>query len=133
VWNFYEFRRDLMRPAEPNPAHYALTDLEKRFSKFTLITQNIDDLHQRAGSQNVVRLHGRINENKCLNNCQGDPTLIDVSTLEWERDAGPPSCPYCGAKVRPNVVWFGENLPSDTLQLAGQVSAEAHVMIVVGT
>lgn len=133
VWDFYEFRRDMMRPAEPNPAHYALADLEKRFSNFTLITQNIDDLHQRAGSQKVLRLHGRISENKCLNDCRGEPTLIDVATLEWDRKSGPPSCPYCGAKVRPNVVWFGENLPSDALQLAGQVSAEADVMIVVGT
>jgi NAD-dependent deacetylase len=90
-------------------------------------------LHEQAGSQNVIHLHGNIAQNKCFANCKGDPTIIVVSTLEYDKDAGPPTCPYCGAYVRPNVVWFHETLPRRELMLAAEYSQNCNVMLVVGT
>lgn len=133
VWDFYEFRRDLMRPAQPNPAHHALAALERLYPTMQLITQNVDDLHERAGSHNIIRLHGRIDANRCSTHCQGSPTLIDVSQLRWDRSAGPPPCPYCGSPVRPDVVWFGEVLPSDMLDAAHTAAEQTDLMLVVGT
>ena len=133
IWDFYEFRRELMRPAQPNPAHYALAALEQRFPNLEIITQNIDDLHERAGSHHVIRLHGRINANRCSANCQGDPTPVDVSRLEWDHASGPPPCPYCGQPVRPDVVWFGEMLPQAALDAARIAARETDVLLVVGT
>lgn len=130
VWDFYEFRRDLMRPAQPNAAHHALAELEQLKPNFHIITQNVDDLHERAGSQSVIRLHGRIGANKCSRNCQGNPTLIDVARLTYE---DVPRCPYCDAFVRPDVVWFGENLPADAIDAAFDVSQRADLMLVIGT
>ncbi len=136
VWAFYQFRRRIMRPAQPNPGHYALAALERRSAHFTLITQNVDDLHERAGSQNVIRLHGRITANRCSANCQGNPTPIEVSVppeTEEDLNALPPACPYCGAFVRPDVVWFGEMLPEAELWSAIEAVLACDVMLIVGT
>jgi NAD-dependent deacetylase len=133
VWDFYEYRRDLMRPAKPNPGHYALAELERHVPSMQVITQNVDDLHEQAGSRNVIRLHGRIGANKCSANCKGNPTPVDVTTLEWDRTSGPPACPECGSPVRPDVVWFGEMLPADQLQTAIAACEMADVMLVIGT
>jgi NAD-dependent deacetylase len=96
-----------------------------------LITQNVDDLHEQAGSQNVVHLHGTIAGNQCFNHCQGNPTPIDITQLEY--DEGPPLCPHCGAYVRPAVVWFNEMLPPKALSAARAASQQCDVMLVVGT
>ena len=133
VWDFYEYRRALMRTARPNAGHLALAQLERQFPNMYLITQNVDDLHEQAGSANVIRLHGAINRNKCFANCKGDPTLVDVSSLSWDRHSGPPHCPYCGSPVRPDVVWFGEALPAEQIQAAIHASQSADVLLVVGT
>ncbi len=133
VWDFYEYRRELMRPAEPNPGHYALAALQKRFPTLRIITQNVDDLHERAGSTDVIRLHGNIAKNKCSANCQGNPTPVDVSQISWDKNSGPPPCPHCGQPVRPDVVWFGEMLPSDQLERAADLLKITDVMLVVGT
>jgi NAD-dependent deacetylase len=133
VWDFYEYRRELMRPTEPNAGHFALAALQKRFPTLRIITQNVDDLHERAGSTDVIRLHGNIAKNKCFANCQGEPTPVDVSQLTWDKTSGPPACPYCGQPVRPDVVWFGEMLPSDSLQRAADLFQITDVMLVVGT
>lgn len=133
VWDWYEFRREMMRGARPNPGHYALAQLEQRYPHLQVITQNIDDLHEQAGSQRVLHLHGRIQRNKCFYNCQGDPTIVDVETLDWDRENGLPLCPYCGRWVRPDVVWFGENLPQAELAAAVQASEATDVMLVIGT
>lgn len=130
VWDFYEFRRELMRPAQPNPGHYALAELERLKPGLRIITQNVDDLHERAGSHHIIRLHGRINANKCVKGCQGEPTLIDVSKLDYD---DVPRCPFCDAYVRPDVVWFGEMLPADALNSAIAASQDADLMLVVGT
>lgn len=133
VWEFYEYRREIMRPAMPNPGHVALAALEQRLPHLTLITQNVDDLHEQAGSRRVIRLHGRISANKCFANCRGNPTPIDVETFQWDRENGPPACPHCGSPVRPDVVWFGEPLPADAMQAAVDACEAADVMLVIGT
>ena len=103
VWEWYEWRRKLVREAEPNPGHRALAELERRIPGFTLVTQNVDELHARAGSRNVIELHGSILRSKCSR---------EAVIVELERnDPVPPRCPRCGALLRPDVVWFGEMLP----------------------
>lgn len=133
VWDFYQYRRELMRPAQPNAAHVALAALEQRYPAMQLITQNVDDLHERAGSHNIIRLHGQINANKCSASCQGDPTPLRDDQLVSSEDGNPPRCPYCGAPVRPDVVWFGEVLPTAQLDAAKSAAADTDVMLVVGT
>jgi len=122
-----------MRPAKPNPAHVALAALEKRFPTMEIITQNIDDLHEQAGSKHIIRLHGSIWADKCFFDCRGSPTLVEVSLIEWDKDSGPPPCPHCGRWVRPDVVWFGEMLPPDQLEAAALAASNCDVMLVVGT
>jgi NAD-dependent deacetylase len=133
VWDWYEYRRQVLRSVKPNPGHYAIAALEKLLPRVTVVTQNVDGLHQAAGSTDVIALHGDITRNKCSANCQGDPTLIDVSALHWDRAAGPPTCPHCGKPVRPDVVWFNELLPRAAIDRAIAVSMNADVMLVVGT
>ncbi len=133
VWDWYQFRRELVRRARPNPGHIALAKLEDHFLSMRVITQNVDDLHEQAGSTHVVHLHGNIARSKCFANCQGSPTLIDLSDLDDDPAAGPPKCPYCGAYVRPDVVWFHELLPADALQDASVAAQLCDVMLVVGT
>ena len=133
VWDFYEMRRERMRPAKPNPGHIALARIERLKGRLPVITQNVDDLHELGGSTQVIHLHGLIAHNKCSRNCQGSPTLIDVSHIEWDRTSGPPPCPYCGAYVRPDVVWFGEMLPREPLERAFNTASECDLMLVIGT
>lgn len=133
VWDWYEYRRELLAQAQPNPGHRALVELERLLGCLIVITQNVDGLHQAAGSSDVITLHGDIRRNKCFANCQGDPTLIDLSTLDWDRASGPPRCPHCGAPVRPDVVWFEEALPAAALERALRVCEDADVVLVVGT
>jgi len=133
VWGWYEFRRELVRGAAPNPGHRALAQMEQRQPNFWVITQNVDDLHEQAGSEHVIHLHGNIARSKCFDDCEGEPTVIDISTLEWDADAGPPACPHCGAHVRPDVVWFGEMLPSHAINKAAEISQTCDLMLVVGT
>ncbi|MCC7451070.1 MAG: NAD-dependent deacylase [Anaerolineae bacterium] len=133
VWDWYEHRRQMMYGIQPNPGHYALAALEDLLPQVVIVTQNIDGLHKMAGSTDIIPLHGNIHQHKCFANCQGDPTLIDISTLDWDGAAGPPECPYCGSWVRPDVVWFNENLPRAELDRAITLSKNADVMLVVGT
>jgi NAD-dependent deacetylase len=133
VWDWYEYRRQMLRNVKPNPGHYAIAALEKLLPHVVVVTQNIDGLHQAAGSADVITLHGDITRNKCSANCQGDPTLIDVNALHWDREAGPPTCPHCGEAVRPDVVWFNELLPRAAIDRAITLSMNADVMPVVGT
>lgn len=133
VWDFYEYRRELMRPAEPNAGHRTLAALEHKFPDMTIITQNIDDLHERAGSTHVIHLHGSIHKNKCFADCQGSPTPVDVSALRWDAAAGPPACPFCGGWVRPDVVWFGEMLPPEAVAASRVLLAKTDLVLVIGT
>ena len=115
------------RGVAPNPAHLALAALERRVPEFLLITQNVDGLHQRAGSQRVVELHGNIARVKCSR----EGTL--VATWEDPGDELPPRCPACGAFLRPDVVWFEELLPPEPLAHAEEAARHCDVLLVVGT
>ncbi len=132
VWNWYQQRRAMSHTAAPNPGHYALAALERRETPFLLVTQNVDDLHERAGSTEVVHLHGTLAGNRCFDDCQGHPTRIRLFDTP-EPGNGPPHCPHCGAWVRPDVVWFGEALPDDAMAEAYVWAVQCDVMLVVGT
>jgi len=126
VWDWYAWRRGLTEAAAPNPGHYALAALEQRFPTFTLLTQNVDSLHQRAGSQNVVELHGNISLARCSN--PACPASRTPAPIEAER-----SCTICSAPLRPNVVWFGEALPKDALSMAIQAAETCDILFSIGT
>ncbi len=125
VWEWYEWRRKLVREPAPNPGHLALALLERRVSRFTLITQNVDGLHQRAGSGGAIELHGNITRTKC--------SLEDVMVEDYVSESTPPVCRNCGAPLRPDVVWFGETLPAAALRAASEVASSCGLFFSVGT
>lgn len=126
VWEWYAWRRELVAKAQPNAAHVALVELEQRVPDFTLITQNVDGLHQRAGSRQVIELHGSLSRTKCFEE--------DVDVAEWtETGEVPPRCPRCGGWLRPAVVWFEESLPEAALERAYAASAACDVFLSIGT
>ena len=132
VWDWYAERRASLAAVQPNAGHLALAEFERRHpGRLTVITQNVDGLHQRAGSQGVLALHGSLAEDRWLDPCalhrQG---ACDVARAEPGR---PPRCPQCGNPVRPAVIWFGEMLPEDALRQAEQAASRCDVMLVVGT
>jgi NAD-dependent deacetylase len=133
VWDWYEMRRQKVAGVQPNPGHYAIAELEDLLPQIVVITQNVDGLHRAAGSSDVIELHGDIQQHRCFDNCQGEPTLVDVEGLTWDKQYGPPRCPHCGAYVRPNVVWFNEALPVEALNRALSLCRTVDVMLVVGT
>ncbi|QIN80770.1 NAD-dependent protein deacylase [Rubrobacter marinus] len=126
VWEWYEWRRDLVRAAKPNPGHRALTELERRVPSFSLATQNVDGLHRRAGSESVLELHGNIMRSKCsVEGMEAEPREGDESV--------PPLCPGCGGFLRPDVVWFGEALPEDAFAAASGAARGCDVFLSAGT
>jgi len=126
VWEWYHHRLEILSTVRPNPGHLALAELEERYPDFTLITQNIDGLHRRAGSRHILELHGNIRRNRCLE-CGRRYQDIDLPQK--------PSVPLCrcGGKIRPDVVWFGESLPGETLEQAFLASSRCQVFFSVGT
>jgi len=125
VWQWYEERRRMISTAEPNPGHRAIARLEPHFENFTLVTQNIDDLHRKAGSRNIVEMHGNIFRYKCFN------LHHPIDTLPQDERV-PPRC-RCGSLIRPDVVWFGELLPEQAVERAYTALRKCDVMLVVGT
>lgn len=126
VWEWYDWRRSVIARAEPNPAHYALAELERRVAQFALLTQNVDGLEEAAGCRNILRLHGDIWLLRCVGCGREEKNrTVPLPTL-------PPGC-ACGALLRPGVVWFGEPLPTDVLERAFAVAGQAKVFLVVGT
>jgi len=126
VWEWYAWRRALVARAQPNAAHRALVEFERRIPQFTLLTQNVDGLHQRAGSRAVVELHGNLTRTKCFEE--------NVVVERWaENGEVPPRCPRCGGLLRPDVVWFEENLPAAALARARAASGECELFLCVGT
>jgi NAD-dependent deacetylase len=128
VWRWYAWRRGLVARAEPNAGHLALAQAEGRFERLRIVTQNVDGLHQRAGSRDVIELHGSIVRTRCFARC-------GVAFRAGEKlPAGePPPCPGCGNWLRPDVVWFGEMLDPALLQAAQTACTECDVLLVVGT
>jgi len=126
VWEWYDWRRRQLAGKRPNPGHIALTEMERRSSGFTLITQNVDGLHDLAGSRLPLKLHGDIWNLRCT----------DCSARSVNRETPlkrlPPLCD-CGALLRPDIVWFGESLPQDVLEEAWSRACAADLFLVVGT
>lgn len=131
VWQWYRWRRQRMASAQPNPGHQALVLLESRVPRFTLITQNVDGLHARAGTRSLIELHGNIWRDRCVANAEHR-----VAHAPGEPEAGSldaiPLCP-CGARLRPDVVWFGEGLDPDDFEAAVEMTGTTDVLLVVGT
>lgn len=151
VWSWYRWRRRLVSRAEPNAGHRALARLADLVPSLTLITQNVDGLHRRAGSREVVELHGSLLRSRCSNeNVTGQfpherhpDHGQHVVVHEWTEAGddeepgvsveGPPPCARCGAPLRPDVVWFGEQLPPDAIERAWSAARECDVFLSVGT
>ncbi len=125
VWEWYNYRRRIVTEVQPNPGHLALAELEKLVPDFAVITQNVDGLHQRAGSRKVLELHGNILRSRCMR-CGKLYTELTFENGEV------PRC-ECGGLIRPDVVWFGEMLPQDVLEEAYHYARTASVFLSVGT
>lgn len=127
VWRFYRWRRNVIGGCLPNAAHRLLAEMEQRLEDFTLITQNVDGLHESAGSQNILHLHGslwRLRCTRCAARWEGRDSLRE-DTL--------PRCPECSSLARPDVVWFGEPLELQLLADAQRAAARCRTMLVIGT
>lgn len=133
VWRWYAERRAAVARAQPNAAHHAIAAFAARGGRrVDLVTQNVDGLHRRAGSRDILELHGDITRVKCLEGC-GLPETIDAA-YDWRADPRePPPCPRCAAPLRPDVVWFGEFLPGNVLAEAQGAARVCDAMLVVGT
>jgi NAD-dependent deacetylase len=127
VWEWYDWRRGLIAKVEPNPAHRTLAKWEKIFPEFVLITQNVDGLHGKAGSKNILELHGNIWKLRC--------TKEETITERYDSPLKeiPPRCPDCGEMLRPHVVWYGESLDPNILHRAFAAISLCDVMLVIGT
>ena len=126
VWEWYDWRRGLIKPLEPNPGHDALVELEEKVRAFTLITQNVDGLHRAAGSKNPIEIHGtlwRVRCVKCRKVTENREVPIEI----------PPTCEACGGLLRPDVVWFGESLDERILRAVYECLHDVEVMLIVGT
>ena len=127
VWRWYSERLRMVEAATPNPGHRALARLQELTPAFTLVTQNVDDLHERAGSQQVQHIHGRIHIFRC-NYCRAEHALQPSERTQEL----PPICLACGDQVRPDVVWFGEALPESVVEIAWRAAEVCDIMLVVG-
>ena len=126
VWEWYNMRRETLADIRPNHAHTALATLEEKVEDFTLITQNVDGLHEMGGSRNVIELHGNIWRVRCTG-CGRVTENRDIPI------AIPPSCGECGTLLRPHIVWFGEALPGDAITAAYGALERCDVLLVIGT
>ena len=128
VWEWFNYRRGVIEKIAPNPAHYAIASWQKRFRDFTLVTQNVDGLHQAAGSTEVIELHGNLWRARCRS-CR---TVYDLRDRESEASRSF-TCPDCGNYLRPDVVLFGEMLPAGAFERAAAKAASCELCFVVGT
>lgn len=127
VWEWYAYRLKLIHDVKPNPGHYALVDLERCVNEFTLVTQNVDNLHRRAGSNSVVELHGNIERSYCID-CGAIESELNLDSL-----VEAPHCQKCGGLIRPDVVWFGEMLPVEAFSKAEKAARHCDMFLCIGT
>lgn len=130
VWEWYDWRRQVLSGKKPNRAHEVLAEWSRRYPNFTLITQNVDGLHERAGTRNVIRFHGSIWEVMCWQQCAASPSRWWDETVPFPQI--PPSCPHCDGIIRPGVVWFGEGIDPEVLRLAAQ-GLDCDLFFTIGT
>ncbi len=130
VWEWYDWRRGMIALAQPNDAHRVLAQWTRDHPAFTLITQNVDGLHERAGAERLIRLHGSIWHVRCWNACEaGRHDWLDTTVPQPRL---PPACPHCGSFVRPGVVWFGESL-DPAIVSAARAACDSDVFLTIGT
>ncbi|HET7204328.1 MAG TPA: NAD-dependent deacylase [Steroidobacteraceae bacterium] len=126
IWEWYEWRRELVQQAQPNAGHRALVELARLVPRLTLVTQNVDSLHQRAGSRGVIEYHGNILRDRCAAESIVRPrSPVSVTGL--------PECAHCGELLRPDVVWFGEAIPRQALLEADTAASTCDVFLSIGT
>jgi NAD-dependent deacetylase len=130
-WEWYDWRRQMIARCQPNPGHQVIASWSRDTARVTVITQNVDGLHERAGTLRVIRLHGSIWEVRCWNECPRGKWPI--SHVETPLCTLPPRCPYCDGLLRPGVVWFGEALDPDVLRAAHDAAQHADIFLTVGT
>lgn len=134
VWGWYEWRRALVLRCQPNPAHRAIAAMQRYVPSLTVVTQNVDDLHERAGSTDVTHLHGSLHHPRCYDCAAPYPFSSDMpDEPEGGRRLAPPLCEDCGGYVRPGVVWFGESLPAGNWLRAQELATRCDVLFSVGT
>lgn len=134
VWGWYEWRRALVSSRQPNPAHLVIAAMASKVPKLTIITQNVDDLHERAGSTQVIHLHGSLHHPRCR--ACGRPHVLPLEPLvepEGGRRLMPPKCAHCGGRIRPGVVWFGEELPGDNWRQSKNAVRTCDILFSIGT
>ncbi|MEO7208274.1 MAG: NAD-dependent deacylase [Steroidobacteraceae bacterium] len=134
VWGWYEWRRGLVRKSKPNAGHLAIAGMQTKAPRFTLVTQNVDDLHERAGSRDVIHLHGELSKSHC--DACGRPYSNHDTISEMPATGGrlaPPRCLSCGAHIRPGVVWFGESLPQMQWRAARDAAQGCDFFLCCGT
>ncbi len=127
VWEWYNYRKKIIHEVSPNAGHVALARLETLVQEFTLVTQNIDNLHFRAGNKKILELHGNIERSYCTK-CGKLAGIIEIF-----RNTGVPKCVFCGGLVRPDVVWFGEMLPEGVFERAVDAAKKCDLFLTVGT
>lgn len=125
VWRWYRWRRELVAAVGPNPGHLALVRLAELVPDLAIVTQNVDGLHQRAGSDEVTEFHGNLFENRCL----VEGCIVDDADMTAEV----PTCRTCGGMLRPGVVWFGESIPEPALQAAARAVDRSDLFFSIGT
>jgi NAD-dependent deacetylase len=126
VWEWYEWRRELVRQAEPNAGHRALVELAQLVPRLTLVTQNVDNLHQRAGSTHVIEYHGNLLRDRCT----AESVVAERAQFSI---TGLPECARCGELLRPDVVWFGEAIPARSMLAAEQAATDCDAFLAIGT
>ena len=134
VWDWYAWRRELVAKVQPNAAHHALAEFATRHpGRLTLVTQNVDGLHQQAGSSDVLALHGNLQQDRWLRPCPQERFPERDCEPATATDGHPPKCDVCGNMLRPGVVWFGEALPEIALFRADEAAGNCELMLVIGT
>jgi len=130
VWGWHQWRRGFVMRAQPNPGHLAVGQLQREFGA-AVITQNVDDLHERGGASHVLHLHGSLFAARCC--ACAEPYALDAPPPMEQQRIAPPRCPRCGGTVRPGVVWFGDKLPKDVVQEASALVRSCDLLLIVGT
>jgi NAD-dependent deacetylase len=134
VWGWYEWRRAQVLRATPNAGHLAIAELASYVDRLTVVTQNVDDLHERAGSRGIIHLHGSLHQPRCFD-C-GEPYTFPAGIPDEPVDGWrlePPICNRCNGAIRPGVVWFGESLSSEDWDKAGQAAMQCDLFFAIGT
>lgn len=132
VWNLYRRRQQQIADAQPNPAHVTIAEMESYYPDFLLCTQNVDDLHERAGSRKIVKIHGDVTRVRCID-CGRNHMVADYDFPDEFDNGSLPKCSGCGGLCRPDIVWFGEYVPQEAFIASTMAANECDLMLIVGT